>query len=294
MTKQVSLGFSPNGLVVPVANILPLKQLSPSLRAAQKYQQVLASVREIGIIEPLIVLPEHGKSESYFLLDGHVRLEALKQIGATHAPCLVSTDDEAYTYNKRVNRISTIQEHMMILNAIRSGVSEERIAKVLNVDVARIRQKRDLLEGICKEAANILKHRQVSLKALAYLKKMKPMRQIEVAELMTAANNFGVPYTKALLASTHPEMLIDPDKSKIIERLTPEQVNKMEKEMQVLQGDLRAVEGTYGNEALNLVLACGYLKKLLNNVRIVRYLSQHYSEILNQLQTVSSCSSLES
>lgn len=50
----------------------------------------------------------------------------------------------------------------MILKAIKSGVSEERIAKVLNVDVASIRQKRDLLEGICKEAAEILKTRQMS------------------------------------------------------------------------------------------------------------------------------------
>ena len=294
MGKQVSLGFNPHGLVVSVANILPVKQLSPSLRAAQKYQQVLASVREIGIVEPLIVFPEQGKPGSYFLLDGHVRLEALKQIGATLAPCLVSTDDEAYTYNKRVNRISTIQEHMMILNAIKNGVSEERIAKVLNVDVARIRQKRDLLEGICKEAADILKHRRVPLKAFRYLKKMKPLRQMEVAELMTATNNFGIPYTKALLASTHPEMLVDPNKSRMVRRLTPEQVSKMENEMEVLQRDLKAIEKCYGNEALNLVLACGYLKKLLDNIRIVKYLSQHYSEILNQLQTISSCSSLES
>ena len=107
-------------------------------------------MREVGIIEPLIVFPQNGKSDSYFLLDGHVRLEVLKQIGATHARCLISTDDEAYTYNKRVNRIATIQEHVMILKAIKSGVSEERIAKVLDVDVANIRQKRDLLEGICQ------------------------------------------------------------------------------------------------------------------------------------------------
>ena len=120
------------------------------------------------------------------------------------------------------------------------------------------------------------------------------MRQIEVAELLSAANNFGVPYIKALLAATHPEMLVDPDKSKIVEGLTPEQVSKMEKEMEVLQRDLKAIEESYGNEVLNLVLARGYLTKLLNNARIVRYLSQHYADILNELQTVSEGSSLES
>ena len=49
--------------------------------------------------------------------------------------CLVSTDDEAFTYNKRVNRIAIIQEHRMILKAIERGVPEERIAKALNIDV---------------------------------------------------------------------------------------------------------------------------------------------------------------
>ena len=88
-------------------------------------------------------------------------------------------------------------------------------------------------------------------------------------------------------------MLVDADKSKIVEGLTPEQVNKMEKEMGVLQRDLKAIEEAYGNEVLNLVLARGYLTKLLNNVRIVRYLSQHYSEILNERQTVSDGSSPE-
>jgi hypothetical protein len=35
----------------------------------------------------------------------------------------VSTDDEAFTYNKRISRIAPIQEHRMILKAIERGVS---------------------------------------------------------------------------------------------------------------------------------------------------------------------------
>lgn len=65
----------------------------------------------------------------YLLLDGHVRLVALTELGFTEAPCLVATDDEAYTYNSRINRLSTIQEHFMIRRAIERGVSTERLAK---------------------------------------------------------------------------------------------------------------------------------------------------------------------
>jgi hypothetical protein len=293
MGKQVPIGFDRHGLLLPMASILPVKQLRPSQKASEKYLQVLSSVREVGIIEPLIVFPQNGKLDQYVLLDGHVRLEVLKQLGETHARCLISTDDEAYTYNKRVNRMATIQEHFMILKAIRSGVSEERIAKVLNVDVASIRRKRDLLNGISKEAVEILKHRRITPGAFSYLRKLKPMRQIEVAELLIATGNFYKPYVKALVAATPPDMLVEPDKHKIVEGLTPEQVAKMEKEMEALQRDLKLVEESHGNQVLNLVLSRGYLGKLLDNARITRYLTQHHADIFRELQTISEGSSLE-
>jgi ParB-like chromosome segregation protein Spo0J len=293
MAKQVSIAFNPQGVVVPITNILPLKQVNAVMRSSQKYQQVLSSVREVGIIEPLIVFPHNGQSDTYLLLDGHVRLEVLRQIGETHARCLIATDDETYTYNRRVNRMATIQEHNMILKAIRHGVSEERIAKVLKVDVAIIRQKRDLLNGICKEAIEVLKNKHVSLGAFSFLRKLKPMRQIEVADLLVATGNFSVPYAKALLAATRSDMLVDPDKHKVIEGLTPEQVAKMEKEMEVLQRDLGLIEESHGNQVLNLVLARGYLAKLLGNARVARYLGQHHADIFRELQSVSESSSLE-
>src|SRR5260370_35841252 len=189
--------------------------------------------------------------------------------------------------------MATIQEHAMILKATRNGVSEERIARVLKVDVASIRHKRDLVNGICKEAAEILKNKHVALGAFSFLRKMKPMRQIEAAELLAATANFTVPYVKALLAASHPDMLVEPDKHKIVEGLTPEQITKMEKEMEALQRDLKLVEESHGNQVLNLVLARGYLSKLFGNARIVRYLSQHHADVFHELQMASEAPSLE-
>jgi ParB-like chromosome segregation protein Spo0J len=295
MAKEVRIGFDPNGVILPIGSILPLRQLKPGVRVTQKYQQILASVREVGIIEPLIVFPQDRKAAMYILLDGHLRLEVLKELGQTSARCLISTDDEAYTYNRRVSKLATIQEHMMVLNAITKGhVSEERIAKALNLDIASIRGKRDLLIGIGTEAAEVLKNRNISPNVFAALRKMKPMRQLEVAELLVAANNFSVPYTKALLAATPVEMLVDPDKRKVIEGLTPEQIAKMEKEMDSLQRDLKLIEASHGNEVLNLVLGRGYLAKLFSNARVVRYLAQHYPDILRELQAIVEATSLES
>jgi hypothetical protein len=293
MTKKVRIGFDPRGVSILVAAILPTKQLRQMHKTSQKYQQVLASLREVGIIEPLIVFPQTGSSEVFLLLDGHVRLEVLKELGHSHARWLIATDDEAFTYNKRVSRMATVQEHVMILKAIKSGLSEDRIAKTLAVDSASIRRKRDLLDGICKEAAEILKNKHLSPNVFGVLKKMKPMRQIEVAELLVAANNFSVPYTKALLAAMPPNMLVDPEKGKPLEGLTPEQVAKMEKEMEVLQRDLQAVQQTHGNEMLELVLASGYVTRLFSNPRVARYLTQHHEDLCRELQAIVEGASLE-
>lgn len=294
MAKQVRIAFEPGGILVPLTNLLPTKHLKPIVKLSQKYHQILASVREVGVIEPLFVFPQKGKSGTFLLLDGHVRLEVLKELGQTQARCLIATDDEAYTYNKRVNRVATIQEHVMILKAIKNGVSEDRIAKALDVDLARIRQSRHLLDGICREAAEILKTKRVSPNVFDLMKKMKAMRQIEVAELLLAASNFSVPYAKALLAATRPDMLVDPDKHKPLNGLAPEQAAKMQKEMEVLQRELKLIEESHGNEVLNLVLARGYLGKLFGNGRVLRYLSQHHSDILRELQTTLEGVSLQS
>jgi ParB-like chromosome segregation protein Spo0J len=286
MAKPVRLGFESQGVMVSLTNIMPMKQLKPALRNSEKYQQILTSVREIGLVEPLVVFPQKGSAGLYSLLDGHIRLDVLKKLGLSEARCLISVDDEAYTYNKRVNRVATIQEHMMILKAIKNGVSEERIAKVLNVNLAKIRATRDLLDGICKETVETLKTRHVSSPAFAILKKMKPMRQIEVAELMVAANNYALPYAKALLAATPAEMLVDADKHKAVEGITPEQVAKMQKEMAGLQKELKGVEETHGSEVLNLVMARGYLSKLFSNPSVSRFLGQYHADLFGELQNI--------
>src|SRR5436190_1193387 len=148
MPDQVGAAFELQGVTVPIERILPVKRIVTDPKKNSTFRRVQSSIREVGLIEPLIVFPQgNGKNCSYSLLDGHVRLEAMKQLGHAEVPCLISTDDEAYTYNHKVNSVPPIQQHFMIMRAIENGVSEARIAKALDVDVASIRQKRDLLNG---------------------------------------------------------------------------------------------------------------------------------------------------
>ncbi|WLB19962.1 ParB N-terminal domain-containing protein [Bradyrhizobium japonicum] len=112
-----------------LADIQPLKLVSEEVKRSSKYRQIAASVGEIGLVEPPVVARSRDDQGKFLLLDGHLRLEVLRDRGLLEIECLVSTEDEAFTYNKRVNRIAIIQEHRMILKAVENGVSEARIGE---------------------------------------------------------------------------------------------------------------------------------------------------------------------
>lgn len=287
MPNKVSIAFEAESVFLGFSDILPVKQLQKRVKKTKKYLQISASIREVGIIEPPVVVRDRDKQGKFLLLDGHLRIEVLKERGAQGVNCLVATEDEAFTYNKRINRLATIQEHKMILKAIERGVPQERIAKALDINVSTIRHKRSLLEGICAEVVELLKDKHCPTNTFQSLKKMKPMRQIEVAELMVAMNNYSVSYSKALLAATPQDQLIDSEKPKSFKGISAEQIAQMESEMAKLQREMKLIEDGYGPDHLNLVLARGYLFTLIENQEVSRYLAQNNSEILSEFRRIS-------
>ena len=290
---NVPLGFIPDALSVPLDKLLPSRKTPTGLITSVKFKQIRSSIEHIGLIEPLSVTDANKVTGQHTLLDGHVRLIALAELGYEEAPCLVAKDDEAYTYNSRINRLSTIQEHFMSRRAIERGVSMESLAKALSVDVSHIIKKATLLDGICPEAADLLKDRQFSAEISRVIRKMKPTRQVECIELMVSANNITVSYAEALLVATPAEMLVEGKKPPKLNGVTQEQMSRMEREMANLQGQYKLVEQTYAEDVLNLVLARGYLAKLLDNKSVVRYIKQRRPEVLEQFEVIVETTSLD-
>jgi hypothetical protein len=59
-----------------------------------------------------------------------------------------------------------------------------------------------------------------------------------------------------------------------------EQIEKLEKEMRQVQEKYQEAKSNYGSDLLNLVVANGYLNKLLANEAVNSYIDHHGSEIL--------------
>jgi hypothetical protein len=112
---------------------------------------------------------------------------------------------------------------------------------------------------------------------------MRPIRQIEAAEHMVAGGTYTVPFAKALLAVTKPEMLEEPPSAKL--QATSEAARAMlEEQNEFLLRDLKSVEESYGTDALTLTVSRGYLQRLLSNPKIERYMERYHLDILETLR----------
>lgn len=285
---QVKQAFEQQIVPVPLDRILPTRSLSKDIEQSRKYVTILTSIRELGVIEPLAVHRQQTSVDSgveYVLLDGHLRWYALRALGASEALCLLSTDDEAFTYNRQINRLTPVQEHKMILTAVHKGIAPEMIAKVLGINVDRIHERQRLLDGIAPEVAEMLKVKMVSQDVFRTLKKMKPMRQIEAVELMISANCFTQTYARMVLTATRPEMLVV-KKEKIPTEVNAEEITRMEREMEKLYHDYKTVEDSLGETMLVLVVAKGYLARLLRNETISGYVSRCHAELIEELSAI--------
>lgn len=288
----LTIGFERHCVVVPVAVLTPLKPFQARAKKTKKYQQIVASIRAIGIVEPPVILADRNNSDRYFILDGNLRIEALKELNIAEVECLLSTTDDTYTYNRRVNRLAAAQDRRMIVQAINRGVPQQRIADTLGLEIGSIRRRVKMLDGICDEVRDMLAEKPCPMKLFDILRQMMPLRQIKAAELMMGSENYSMIFAKAILSSSKPHELIKKETDKPADENLREAMARQEKELAELQVNIKSIEETFGEDTLLLTVTKGYLKKLLSNAKIVMWLSQKYPEYLTEFQAIAEIASI--
>lgn len=173
----------------------------------------------------------------------------------------------------------------MITRAVKNGVAVERIGAALDVDVKEIKSRLNMLRGIHEEAVELLKDKQLSPAVFRILKRVTPIRQIEIAELLVGANNFTKGYAEGLFMVTAKDQLLDPQKPKT-KAISPEDLAKMEAEMEVLERDFKSIEDVYAENMLNFTVIRGFLKRLLENTKVVRFISTKHQDLFPEFERI--------
>ena len=269
---------------VDVAKLLPTKIIKEHTNI-RRFQTIVDSLPELGMIEPLMVYPQKS-GESWLVLDGHLRLLALKQLGWKTVEIIVASEDDRFTYNARVNRLPPIQAHKMIVKAVKNGVKPERIAKALFMPMETVNTLINLLDGVNADATELLRDKHITAEAIRLLRKVSGLRQIEIAEVMVSANNFTKAYAEALVLATPKDQMLSPQEPKKKAGMTAEELSRMEREMEALEKDFKSIEANYSENMMSLTLGRGYIKKLLENNRVLRHLREHHGELLTEFETI--------
>lgn len=283
--------FSNKCVDMPVEALMSSKPLPVNVKISHKYKQIVLSVKELGLVEPVVVcFQDSGKVIK--ILDGHLRIEALKELNMPTAPCIISPDEESYTYNKHVNRLSVIQEQKMLRIAVEAGVPVEMLSAALGITPTILNARFRLLDGICDEVVVLLADKHVPRALFEVLKKMKPTRQLEVINIMTTLNKFTRKFALSLLQGTPTEQLVNDKKSKMEQRDHKASIERLEREMAAVQIDTEKLSDDYGGNNLKLVIIKSHITKILDNARVLHWLMDNSPEYLSQLKKISEIRSL--
>ena len=160
------------------------------------------------------------------------------------------------------------------------------LAQALDIDLGQVRGKAPLLDGIHPEVVELLKDRPIPAAALRHFRRVKPLRQIDMAQLMLSSDNYTCAYAQALIVGTPPAQLAGPKPASLVRGLSPEDITRMGNEMETLEGELRGFQDQFGENSLHLNAAHRYVKRLLENLRIERFLAQRYPEFLEEFKAV--------
>lgn len=293
--KPVRLGFQPDCVDIPLEQIHCPLALPVGIKESVMYRKIHSTIQAIGLVEPIVVALNREHPGSFILLDGRMRLEALRDLGKQRAMCLISTDDEGYTYNKRVNRLSVVQAHRMILWVAEQGVSVQQLADVMNISPSAIREKFRLLDGICSEAIALLADKPATAGMFRILKKMKPFRQIDVTQIMINLGDYSIKLATAMLQATPTDQLTEAAAAKTQRGRSIEALVRLERELATMQADTRLLEDGYGPASLQLEIVKTFIgKTMLENAAVLRWLAKHQPEYLHQLQRIADVKKLPS
>jgi ParB-like chromosome segregation protein Spo0J len=97
--SDIKVGIKMKKIRVQLMAILPVRQIKNPQKNIRRLGTIVTSIKEVGMVDPLMVRPHKSEPGSYLLLDGHLRYFALKELGETSAECIIADDVECFTYN---------------------------------------------------------------------------------------------------------------------------------------------------------------------------------------------------
>jgi ParB family chromosome partitioning protein len=266
-------------LDIPIIRLRPLRDRKVTRR---EYERILASIKAIGLIEPLIVFPD---GQDYVILDGVQRYRALLELGIEVVPCIVGGQREAFTGNRMVNRVSPIQENRMIEKSLEE-LDEQTIASALGIAGIGHRLKKTLLKQLHADVAAAFDQGKITRSCARELTRVKGPRQKEILTAMESYKDFGIAFARALILKT-PAPLREGGKRKNDPwARSSQRKSDLLKQLTEAEQKHDFYSRLYKQYTIDLLRTAIFARSLLTNSRVRAYLDQHHPGTVTRFESV--------
>jgi hypothetical protein len=264
---------------VPVIQLRPLRERKVTKR---EYDRILASIKSVGLIEPLVVFPENG---DYLILDGVQRYRALVELGVGIAPCIMGAQREAFTSNRMVNRVSPVQEHRMIEKAL-GEVDEDAIAAALGVSGLDHRLKKSLLKQLHADVASAYDAGKITRACAREFTHVKPQRQKEILRTTESYKDYSTSFVRTLVVKTPAAQRENRGRKHNPWDKRAQRKNDLLKKLTEAEQKHDFYSQLYKQYTIDLLRLAIYARSLLTNTRLREYLAKHHGDIVSRFETI--------
>ena len=264
---------------VSMLRIRPLRERKISSR---EYGRILASIKAIGLIEPLIV---YAENDDYVILDGVQRYKALLELGVEVAPCIVGKQREAFTGNRMVNRVSPLQEHRMIEKSLEE-LDEQTIAAALGIQGITYRLKKTLLKQLHPDAVAAFDQGKLTRACARELTHVKPARQKEILAAMEGYKDFGVAFAKTQILKTPIPLREGRSRKSGPWDKTVQRKGELLKKLTDAEQKHDFYSRLYKQYTIDLLRLAIFARSILTNARVRSHLEQSYPHIVVQFESI--------
>ena len=246
------------------------------------FRKIVASIKAIGLIEPLSVYKENGH---YALLDGYLRLLACKQLDIETVPCLVYKDKQAYTFNHNVNRLSAFQEMRMLRKSL-EYIDEPTIAQTFGMKSVRYRLASTLVKQRHPEAVKAFKDNRIGKPCAMELTYVVRSRQAEILSEMEEAGDCSASFCRSLVIGTPQSQLSQKKRQRNAWAQDDGRKNDLVSRLEHAEQQHDFYSTLYRQYSADLMKLTFYVRKMITNERLKHYFEEHQPEILERFQQV--------
>ncbi len=272
---MISNGHNSNsvlGIDISIVKLVPRNER----KVAKKYRErIEASLRAVGLIEPLIVFPVN---DGYEILDGALRYRILLDLGVESVPCLVHKTRDGFTGNRMVNQLSASQEMLMLRKSLEE-LDEKTIANALGMQGIAHRLNKGLLDKLHPEVVKAFNANRINLQTSRELVNVKLERQHEILQLMESCNDHSTTFARGLVLKTSVAKRVKANSAKSPWTQADEKKSNLLKKLQEAEQQQDFYTGLYRQYTTNLLKLVIYVRSLLNHSEVKAYLQEHHADL---------------